>query len=75
MATMTDIVTDQVRTDADEGITLKSICTTECLRILESRYNKSEPIVLGTPTVCLVPQGHKVGPCNDEPIGTDRAGL
>ena len=71
MATMTDIVTDQVRTDADEGITLKSICTTECLRILESRYNKSEPIVLGTPTVRVIPQGHKVSSSNDEPIGTN----
>ena len=72
---MTNNATDQVRTDAYEGITLKSICTTKCLQILESRYNKSEPIVLGTPTVCLVPQDPTVGPCNDELIGTDRPGL
>ena len=67
MATMTHIVTYQVRTDAKELVTLKSICTTKCLWILESRYNKSEQIVLCPPTVCLVSQGHKIGPRDDEP--------
>jgi len=75
MATMTNIVTHQVWADANEGVTLKSICTTKCLRILESRYNKSEPIVFSAPTVSLVPQGHKVGPRDDEPIGSNWAGL
>ena len=70
-----DVVAHQVGADTEEGVALKSICAAKCLRVLESRDNESEAVVLGAPAVCLVSQGDEVGPGDDEPLGPHRAGL
>ena len=75
MATVTDAVTDQVRTDTDVSVALESLRTAECLRVLESCDDEGEPIVLSAPAVRLISQRHKVGPRDDEPIAAHRTWL
>ena len=45
VATVTDTVTDQVRTDTDVGVALKAASTTQGLSVLESRDNEGEAVV------------------------------
>ena len=45
MTTVTDTVTDQVRTDTDVGVALKAASTTQGLSVLESRDNEGEAVV------------------------------
>ena len=68
-------VAHEVGTYAEHRIALEGFCAAKGLRVLESRDNKSEPIVLGAPAVRLVAQGYKVGPRDDEPLGADGAWL
>ena len=75
MAAVTHTVTDEVRTDADVGVTLKAASTAESLSVLESRDDEREPVVGGAPAVCVVSECHVVGPGDDEPIAAHRAGL
>ena len=56
-------------------IALKAIATTKGLCILESRDDEVESVVGGPPAVCVVSQGHEVGPGDDEAIAAHRAGL
>ena len=60
--------THQVRADADVGVTFERISTAEGLCVLESRDDEVEPVVGGAPAVGVVPQGHEVGPGDDEPV-------
>ena len=75
MAAVTHTVTDEVRTDADVGVTLKAASTAESLSVLESRDDEREAVVGGAPAVCVVAECHVVGPGDDEPIAAHRAGL
>ena len=75
VAAVTDAVTDQVRADADVGVALESLGTAEVLRVLESRDDEAEAVVLSAPAVGLVSQSHKVGPGDDEPVAAHGAGL
>ena len=75
VAAVTDAVTDQVRADADVGVALESLGTAEVLRVLESRDDEAEAVVLSAPAVGLVSQCHKVGPGDDEPVAAHGAGL
>ena len=49
-------------------IALKAIATTKGLWVLESRNDEVESVVGGPPAVGVVPQGHEVGPGDDEPV-------
>ena len=75
MSTVTNIVTHQVRINADQRVTREPICTAKCLRVLESRNDKGEPVTLCSPTICVISQGDKIRPGDDEPLGTNRGRL
>ena len=49
-------------------IALKAVATTKGLWVLESRNDEVESVVGGPPAVGVVPQGHEVGPGDDEPV-------
>ena len=68
MATVTHIVTHQVRTDADVGPTLEAGAAAQTLGVLEGRDDEGEAVGVGAPAVSAVSQGHKVGPGDDEAI-------
>ena len=68
MATVTHIVTHQVRTDADVGATLKARVAAQALGVLEGGDDKGEAVGVGAPAVSVVPQGDKVGPGDDEAV-------
>ena len=75
VSTVTDAVTDQVRTDTDVRVALKAASTAECLGVLESCDDEAEAVVGGAPAVRVVAQGDVVGPGDDEPVAAHRAGL
>ena len=68
MTTVTDAVTDQVRTDTDVRVTLKASSTAEGLGVLESCDDEGEAVTGGAPAVCVVAESDVVGPGDDEPI-------
>ena len=60
--------TYQVLADADVGVTSERISTAKGLWVLESRDDEVESVVGGPPAVGVIPQGHEVGPGDDEPV-------
>lgn len=74
MSAVTDAVTGEVRRDADVRVALEAVQTVEGTGVLESRDHESEPIILRSPGVGAVPQGHEVGAGYYKTVRTDRIG-